>query len=1015
MPINAPRSRTIVLTDAGTSPFSAALVDYDGTIGGGTPIPAPVFTTPSSIAADGTPQVGEPLTGIDGVASDTTSYTRRWLLGSTILTSSAAYTPSAFGTYRYETIATGPGGETTSGSNITVAAASPILNALTISPSTATVGTSATITISGATAGSVITGTVPAGMTLNSAARTITGTPTTAGSPSIVLTETLAGATGSPRQSTVGVTIAAAPVTPVLGALTVSPSAATVGTAYSGTINGLTSGSSIALSGVGAAGLSIAGAVITGTPTTAGAVNIIETLAGATGSPRTSSGVITVAAAAVVLNPLTLSPSTATTGTAYTGTVSGKTSGSTMALSGTGAAGLTVSGSTVSGTPTAAGSVDIIETLAGATGSPRTSSGLLTVSAAASSERVAAYGTSIPVLSANKKSSGNLQRCTRKTVVIGADVPYITGTFDNYVTQPGGDTPVGASLTILQHAVINPDGSRSKIVTFGNGASTTKVLGTDTTTGIRIFHDKVYPADVFGAGVTMFRRGDRITLQTDALVSNDQASAEMVYNCHVAPLGDSAIEFPPTGAPVAPGVGSIPAQPSQAAANDGYTVSCIYGPHTSIAHLNLGDSIAADTGDSPLNAIRGGYSRAATNSYGLNPVPMVNLARHGTVMNDVFNTDLTPKSTGMMRMAYLAAGTFQQASENWAANDLGTSPSQSTYDITSANKLRLWQILRARGCEWITSVAPTPRTTSGSVNTPVNAGWARGGIADQLNQFLEDRLTAGTINAVVRSLALRMSTDRTNDNYFLYKTMDYALDGTHFSPVGYLALTPEHRSAVLRGNVANDEPAYTVGQVILDTFTTGVGGSVADRPTDSGSTWVRQGTADLWVTSEGRAYAKQAGYLYLKDARQGRHQYVERDTVIVAAATGTQNLILRRQAISDTTAGYNAAFNPGTFSVTISRISAASVSTSLAAVTISDPGGLYSNVGSQYTMRFEANGPYLYVYMGPKGGPLTLAVQTVDASYLTGDVGTRDNSGSSATTGRQMDEIRAGNLTLQAL
>lgn len=384
MPINAPRSRTIVLTDAGTSPFSAALVDYDGTIGGGTPIPAPVFTTPSSIAADGTPQVGELLTGIDGVASDTTSYTRRWLLGSTVLTSSAAYTPSAVGTYRYETIATGPGGETTSGSNITVAAASPVLNALTISPSTATVGTSTTITISGATAGSVITGTVPAGMTLNSAARTITGTPTTAGSPSIVLTETLAGATGSPRQSTIGVTIAAAPVTPSLNALTVSPSSATVGTAYSGTINGLTSGSSIALSGAGAAGLSIAGAVITGTPTTVGAVNIIETLAGATGSPRTSSGVITVAAAAVVLNPLTLSPTTATVGTAYTGTVSGKTSGSALTLSGTGAAGLTVSGSTVSGTPTTAGSVNIIETLAGATGSPRTSSGVLTVSAASS-------------------------------------------------------------------------------------------------------------------------------------------------------------------------------------------------------------------------------------------------------------------------------------------------------------------------------------------------------------------------------------------------------------------------------------------------------------------------------------------------------------------------------------------------------------------------------------------------------------------------------------------------------
>ncbi len=285
----------------GAPVITQTVILYDGP---SVPVAAPVFTTPTSVASDGTPQVGELLTGIDGVATNAASYTRRWLLGSTVLTSSATYMPTEVGSYRYETIATGPGGETTSGSNITVAAASPVLNALTISPSTATVGTSTTITISGATDGSVITGTVPAGMTLNSAARTITGTPTTAGSPSIVLTETLAGATGSPRQSTVSVTIAAAPVTPALGALTVSPSSATVSTAYSGTINGLTSGSSIALSGAGAAGLSIAGGVITGTPTTAGAVNIIETLAGATGSPRTSSGVVTVAAATIV--PLTV-------------------------------------------------------------------------------------------------------------------------------------------------------------------------------------------------------------------------------------------------------------------------------------------------------------------------------------------------------------------------------------------------------------------------------------------------------------------------------------------------------------------------------------------------------------------------------------------------------------------------------------------------------------------------------------------------------------------------------------
>lgn len=95
----------------------------------------------------------------------------------------------------------------------------------------------------------------------------------------------------------------------------------------------------------------------------------------------TASGGTPTPTPAPTLNALTLSPNTGTVGTAYTGTVSGKTASSSLALSGTGAAGLSISGTTVSGTPTTAGSVNIIETLAGATGSPRTSSGVLTVAA----------------------------------------------------------------------------------------------------------------------------------------------------------------------------------------------------------------------------------------------------------------------------------------------------------------------------------------------------------------------------------------------------------------------------------------------------------------------------------------------------------------------------------------------------------------------------------------------------------------------------------------------------------
>lgn len=85
-----------------------------------------------------------------------------------------------------------------------------------------------------------------------------------------------------------------------LQALSLSPATATVGTAYSGTITGKTSGSTITLGNTGAAGLSVSGSSVTGTPTTAGAVDLTETLAGATNSPRTTSGALTVASAAPV-------------------------------------------------------------------------------------------------------------------------------------------------------------------------------------------------------------------------------------------------------------------------------------------------------------------------------------------------------------------------------------------------------------------------------------------------------------------------------------------------------------------------------------------------------------------------------------------------------------------------------------------------------------------------------------------------------------------------------------------
>lgn len=103
------------------------------------------------------------------------------------------------------------GTASTTPTSVTIAAAAPVLAALSLSNTSLQAGTAYTVNILNATSGTTITGTPPDGMTLNSAARTITGTPTTAGAYTFDLTETGGGASNSPRKTTVSITVATAP------------------------------------------------------------------------------------------------------------------------------------------------------------------------------------------------------------------------------------------------------------------------------------------------------------------------------------------------------------------------------------------------------------------------------------------------------------------------------------------------------------------------------------------------------------------------------------------------------------------------------------------------------------------------------------------------------------------------------------------------------------------------------------------------------------------------------------
>lgn len=86
---------------------------------------------------------------------------------------------------------------------------SPVLSALLLSSISADAGALFSATIIGKTAGSTITATSNDGMTLSVTGSTISGRFMNAGTPTVTLTETLAGATGSPKQTTVQISVAA--------------------------------------------------------------------------------------------------------------------------------------------------------------------------------------------------------------------------------------------------------------------------------------------------------------------------------------------------------------------------------------------------------------------------------------------------------------------------------------------------------------------------------------------------------------------------------------------------------------------------------------------------------------------------------------------------------------------------------------------------------------------------------------------------------------------------------------
>ncbi|HTB11342.1 MAG TPA: putative Ig domain-containing protein [Bryobacteraceae bacterium] len=275
-------------------------------------------------------------------------------------------TPTANGKSSFTLMVTDNQGNTaTANLSITIGAGATI----TITPTTLTAGTvgtayTAAFSASGGTAPytwAVTTGTLPAGLALNSSTGAVTGTPTTAGNYSFSVTAT--DSTQATGQAAISLTISAtAPLTITTSSL---PNG-TVGTAYTGALaaTGGTSPYTWALSaGTLPAGLSLNASTgaITGTPTTAATSSLTVQVTDAAKNTATKALGIVIAPA---VTPLTLNASAlpaGTVGVAYSQsplTAAGGTPPYSYALSSTSNGGLTINSSTgaLSGTPTTAGS-----------------------------------------------------------------------------------------------------------------------------------------------------------------------------------------------------------------------------------------------------------------------------------------------------------------------------------------------------------------------------------------------------------------------------------------------------------------------------------------------------------------------------------------------------------------------------------------------------------------------------------------------------------------------------------
>ncbi len=382
---------TIKATDSstGTGPYNQSN-SYTLSVTAPTITIAPTTLTTATVAT----AYSQQLTASGGVASYTYAITAGALPAGVTLSSGGLLsgTPTAGGSFTFTVTATDHNGNTgaqaytwtVNGATITI---TPAAGTLTATGETAY---SQTFTASGGTPAYtwLETGTLPTGITFNTATATLSGTATQGGSFPITIEATDSSTGTGPYSQTNAYTLTVNGPT-----ITVSPAsltAATAAVAYSQTITATGGAGTYTYTETGTlpAGLTLSTAgVLAGTPTQAGSFPITVTAKDSDNFTGSKAYTLTVNGPAITLLPAA-GTLTATSEVAYsqTFTASGGTSPYTYTETGTLPTGITFSAGTLSGTPTQAGSfpisVKVTDSTTG-TGSPfsQTNAYTLTVTA----------------------------------------------------------------------------------------------------------------------------------------------------------------------------------------------------------------------------------------------------------------------------------------------------------------------------------------------------------------------------------------------------------------------------------------------------------------------------------------------------------------------------------------------------------------------------------------------------------------------------------------------------------